>query len=159
MSLGGIVHPQVVADLADDDLTGVEPEAHCEAEAALALQLLPEAVELTEEVEGRVAGAVSMVLMGDRRAEERHHTVAGILIDRALEAVHAFRQDLEEAVEDHVPLLGIDLLGELHRAGDVDEEHGHLLALALEGRPRAQDLVLDVLRRIGARVAPGWLEP
>ena len=53
--------------------------------------------------------------------------------DRALEAVNALGKDLEEAIHDLVPLLGIDLLGELHRALHVGEEHRHLLALAFEG--------------------------
>ena len=75
-----------------------------------------------------------MVLVRDRRAEERHDAVAGVLVDRALEAVHAVGEDLEEALEDRVPLLGVDLLGELHRALHVGEEHRHLLALALERR-------------------------
>ena len=67
----------------------------------------------------------------------------------------AFGQDLEKAVEDPVPLLGVDLLGELHRAGDVGEEHGHLLPLALDGGPRGQDAVGEVLRGVGAGVAAG----
>jgi hypothetical protein len=43
-------------------------------------------------------------------------------------------QDLEETVEDAVPVFRVDLLGELHRAGHVGEEYGDLLALALDRR-------------------------
>ena len=32
------------------------------------------------------------------------------------------------------PLLGVELLGQLHRALHVGEEDGHLLALAFDGR-------------------------
>ena len=74
-----------------------------------------------------------MVLVRDRRAEQRHDPVAGVLVDRALEAVNALGEDREEAIHDPVPLLGIDLLGELHRALHVGEEHRHLLPLAFEG--------------------------
>ncbi len=93
--------------------------------------------------------------MGDGRPEERHDAVAGVLVDRALEAVHAVRQDLEEAVEDPVPLLGVDLLGQLHRALDVGEEHRHLLALALQGGLGLEDLVGQVLRGVVAGLALG----
>ena len=42
-------------------------------------------------------------------------------------------EDAEEALHDLRPLLGVELLGQLHRALHVGEEHGHLLALAFEG--------------------------
>jgi hypothetical protein len=72
----------------------------------------------------------------------------GVLVDGALEAVHAVGQDPEEAVENRVPLLGVDRLGQFHRASDVREEHGHLLALALEGVLALEDLVGQVLRGV-----------
>src|SRR5205823_9080699 len=50
------------------------------------------------------------------------------------------------------PLLGVDLLRQLHRALHVGEEDGHLLALALEGGAGSEDLLGEVLRRVGARV-------
>ena len=43
-----------------------------------------------------------MVLVGNGRAEQRHDTVAGVLVDRALEAVDALGENLEEAVQDAV---------------------------------------------------------
>ena len=54
-----------------------------------------------------------------------------------------------------VPLFRIELLGQLHRALHVGEQHGHLLALALERGLGLQDLVGEVLRRVGAWVAGG----
>jgi hypothetical protein len=60
---------------------------------------------------------------------------------RPLEAVHALGQDGEEALEYAVPFLGVELLGEVHRAFHVGEKHRHLLALALEGGTRGQDLL------------------
>ena len=74
-----------------------------------------------------------MILVRDRRAEQRHDAVAGVLVDDALEAMHAVGEDLEEAVHDRAPLLRIELLGQLHRALHVGEQHGDLLALAFEG--------------------------
>src|SRR5206468_5040517 len=60
---------------------------------------------------------------------------------------------LEEAVHDSVPVLGVELLGELHRAFHVSEEDGYLLALAFEGRARGENLLGEVLRGVGTRVA------
>src|SRR5262249_36278775 len=96
--------------------------------------------------------ALRVVLVRDGRAEERHDAVAGVLVHRALEAVHALSEELEEAIEDAVPVLGIDLLGELHRALHVGEEHGHLLALTLERAAGAEDLLGEVPRGVGSRV-------
>ena len=89
-----------------------------------------------------------MVLVRDRRAEERHDAVAGELVHRALEAVHPLGEELEEAIEDVVPLLGIELLGVLHRALHVGEEHRDLLALALERGTGAEDLLGEMRRGI-----------
>jgi hypothetical protein len=71
-----------------------------------------------------------MILVGNRGSEQRHDAVASVLVDRSLEAVNPVGEDREEAIHDLVPLFGIDLLGEIHRALHVGEEHGDLLALA-----------------------------
>ena len=78
-------------------------DARREAEALRAPQLVRVAPQRVAQVQRRVAGALRVILVRDRRAEERHDAVAGVLIDRALEAMHAFREDREEAVEDRVP--------------------------------------------------------
>src|SRR5262245_57548282 len=93
-----------------------------------------------------------MIFMSDRRAEKGHDAVAGILVHRTFEAVNAVTEDLAEAVQDLVPLFGIDLLGEVHRALHVSKEYRHLLALALEGGLRLQDLLGEVFWGIGSRL-------
>src|SRR5881409_359324 len=65
--------------------------------------------------------------------------------------MHAFGEELEEAVEEAVPLLGVELLGEVHRALHVGEENRHLLALAFEGGAGAQNLLGEVSGRVVAR--------
>ena len=54
-----------------------------------------------------------------------------------------------------LPLLGVALLGELHRAHHVGEQHRHLLALALERAAAGADLLGEVLRGRGERLAHG----
>jgi hypothetical protein len=91
-----------------------------------------------------------VVLVGDRRPEQRHDAIARVLVDRPLIAVDPLRQDLEEAIHQAVPLLGVHLLGQLHRALDVRKQHRHLLALALEGGLGLEDLVREVAWRVVA---------
>ena len=94
-----------------------------------------------------------VVLVRDGRAEERHHAVAGVLVDRAFETVHALSEDDEEAVEERVELFGVHLLRELHRAFDVGEEHRHLFPLALERAARRESALGEVLGSVRATVA------
>jgi hypothetical protein len=155
VTLGGVIHPQVVADLPDHDLSGVEPHADGEVEAPAASQLVGIASQLVPQVQGRVARPLRVILVRDRRAKERHDSVSRVLVHGPLEAVHAVSEDLEEAVEDRVPLLGIDLLSQLHRALHVGKEDGDLLALALERGLRLEDLVGEVLGGVRAGVSLG----
>ena len=52
--------------------------------------------------------------MGNRRTKQRHDAVAGVLVHRTLEAVHAFGEDREESFEDGVPFLGVELFRKFH---------------------------------------------
>jgi hypothetical protein len=131
--LGGVVHPQVVADLAHHDLARVQPDAGGEVEAVLALHFAGLVGEIVPELQRRIARALGMVLVGDGRTEERHHAVAGVLIVGAFEAVDSVRQHLKEAVHDLVPDFGIDGTREGDGSFHIREEDGDLLALALEG--------------------------
>jgi hypothetical protein len=148
------VHAQVISDLPDHDLAGVEAHAHGKGEAALALHLVRVAPQAVAQMQRRPARPLGVVLVGNRRTKQRHDPIARVLVDGALETVDAVRQDLEEAIQDPVPLLGVHLLGELDGALHVGEEHRHLLALALEGGLRTEDLVGQV---VGGVVAGGAL--
>ena len=90
-----------------------------------------------------------MVLVCDGRTEERHDPITRVLVDGAFEAVHPLGKDLEETLEDPVPLLGTDLLRQLCRTQDVGEEHGDLLALTLERTALRQDLLCQVRGGVG----------
>jgi hypothetical protein len=47
-----------------------------------------------------------------------------------------------------VDILGVELLADRGEAGDVDEEDGDELALALDGRARDEDLIREVRRSV-----------
>jgi hypothetical protein len=55
----------------------------------------------------RVAGPQRVVIMGKRRAEQRHDAVAHHLVDGALEAVHGIHHVREHRVEEPARVLGI----------------------------------------------------
>ena len=89
-----------------------------------------------------------MILVGDRRAEEGHDPVAHDPVHGALVAVDRLNHAFEHRVEELLRVLGVAVSKQLHRTLDVGEQHGDLLALALEGCPGGQDLVGKVLRRV-----------
>ena len=89
------------------------------------------------------------IFVRERRAEQGHDPVAGVLVDRALEAVHLGRDALEAAVDDVVYHFGVELLGERSETRHVGEQDGDLLTLAFEGAARREDLLGQVSRCIG----------
>ena len=104
--------------------------------------------------ERRVAGPHGMILVGHRRAEERHDPVAHDLVDRALVAVDGLHHPLEDGIEELPGLLGVAVGEQLHRALQVGEEHRDLLALAFEGGLRGEDLLGEVLGGVASQVRP-----
>src|SRR5262245_19059429 len=100
MALRGVIHPEIVADLTHDDLAGIEADAHGEADGPFQSQLVGVEAKLLPKMKRREAGSPRMVLVRDRRTEERHDPIAGVLVDRAFEAVNSFGQDREEAIHD-----------------------------------------------------------
>ena len=119
------------ADAAGDDLAGVDPDPGREVEAGVAAQLGGVGGDVVEHPQCRVTGALGVVLVGDRGAEDGHDPVAGELVDGALEGLDGAGQQGEEALHDLAPLLRVLALGEVHRAAHVGEENGHELALAI----------------------------
>ena len=87
-----------------------------------------------------VTCSLSVILVGDRCAEERHDAVAGELVDGALEPMDALGEAREEAIHDLVPVFGIDCGGQLHRplhvGKSLEEENRRLKQIVA-------DLTLD----------------
>ena len=108
-------------------------------------------LERAGDAERRVDGPARVVLVRDGRPEQRHDAVAEELIDRALVAVHLGQHEVEGPAHEPVDFLGIEAGGQGREPGDVHEQHRHLLALALERAGGGEDLLGQVLRRVGAR--------
>jgi hypothetical protein len=147
---GGVVHVEVRADGADQHVPRVQTDANLNRDAVAPLHLVAVPREIVEHPEGGVSGAKRMVLERERRAEERHDPVAEHLVHGALVGVNRFHHDLEHRIQELSRLLGIAIHQELHRALDVGEDDGDLLALALHRAPEGEDAIGQVTRRVAA---------
>ena len=146
-----VVHVQIVADGADDDLAGIQPDADLDHGRLRAAHLLRVLLHALLHPERRVARPHRVILVGEGRAEEGHDPVAHHLVHGALVAVDGLHHVLEHGIEELARLLGIAVGEQLHRALEVGEEHGDLLALALERRLGGEDLLGEVLGGVRLR--------
>ena len=103
-----------------------------------------------------VARSHRVILVRKRRTEERHNAVAHHLVDGPLVAVDGLHHVLEYGIEQLPRLLGIAVGEELHRALEIGEQHGDLLALAFESSLGGEDSLGEVLWaiRFGRAEAP-----
>jgi hypothetical protein len=143
-----VVHAEIAADRADHDLAGIESHAHLERDAVATTHPLGVAADRRLQVKGGIAGPDGVVLVGHRGAEQGHDPVAHDLVDGALVAVDGVHHPLEDGIEQPPGLLGVAVGEQLHRALEVREQHGDLLALSFQGRLRGQDLLGEVLRGV-----------
>ena len=147
----GVIHVEVVPDGPHDDLARVQPDANLDLDALRAAELLRVVPHGILHAQGRVARPHRVILVSQRGPEERHDPVAHHLVHRALVAVDRLHHALEHGVEQLARLLGIAVSEKLHRALEIREEDGHLLALALQCGLGGEDLLGEVLRRIRVR--------
>ncbi len=104
-----VVHVQIGPDGAHHDLPGVEPDADLDHGRVSASHLVRVLLHALLHPERRVARAYGVILVGERRAEQRHDPVPHHLIHRALVAVDGLHHSLEDGVEDLPRLLGITI--------------------------------------------------
>jgi hypothetical protein len=98
---------QVTADGAHDHLARVESDADLNRRVPRALDLVRVEVDPPLHSQGGIAGAHRVVLMPDRRAEERHYPVAHHLIDGALVVMDGLHHPLKHGIEDLARLLRV----------------------------------------------------
>jgi hypothetical protein len=91
------------------------------------------------------------IFVRQRGAEQGHHAVTRVLVDRALETVHLGCNALEAAIDHVMDHFRIELLGERGEAGHVGKEDGHLLAFAFERAARGEDFLDQVWGCVGTR--------
>ena len=109
---------------ADDDVAGVDADAHREPVAE-------DVAQPSLHTERGMQGPLGVVLERRRRTEDRHHGVAGELLDGAAGSLDLVGHRLVEAVEQCARSFSVLRGTQLRRAGDVGEQNRHQLALAL----------------------------
>ena len=80
----GIIHPEIIADGTHDDWPVVDPHAHPEPHPIVLFYLVPIPSHSLLYGQRCLASPLSVVLMGNRRTEERHNPVTRELIDGPL---------------------------------------------------------------------------
>jgi hypothetical protein len=141
----GVVHAEIGAHRTDHDLARVDTDPDVHQRAVLAASLLGVAADLVLHPKRRVARPHGVVLVGQRRPEQRHDPVAHHLVDRALVAVDGLHHQLEDGVEDLASLFRVTIRQQFHRALQIGEQHGDLLALTLHRSFGGENALGEVL--------------
>ena len=128
----GVVHAEVGANGPDNHLARVQADADTDGDPLLASYPLGVSLHALLHPERRVARAHRVVLMCDRRAEQRHDAVAHDLIHGALVAVDGLHHPFEDWIEDLARLFRVAVGEQLHRAFQVGKEDSYLLPLAFQ---------------------------
>ena len=131
---GRVVHVEIAADGPYHDFPGVQPDADLDHSRVRTPHLLRVCLHALLHPERGIAGAHGVILMGQRRPEERHDAVAHHLVDRALVPMDRLNHSLENGIENLARFLGVTVGEQLHGAFEIGKEHGDLFTLALEGR-------------------------
>jgi hypothetical protein len=66
----------------------MQPKAHVQAKTTLCLELVAEVLDGALHTKGSMYCPARAVFVGNRGAEKCHNSIAGVLIDAALEAVY-----------------------------------------------------------------------
>ena len=120
--------------------TTARAHVDADAEAQGRVQLVAERLaQLLHARHHRPGGRERLAAAGVRPAavdpEERHHAVAGELIDDAARVRDGAAHRLEVAVEEEDDVVGELVLGQPGEAAQIGEEHRDLSLRAVDGRP------------------------
>ena len=107
----------------DHDPPAVEPDARGKFGRAGRGVARVEVDQRALDRERRAHGALAVVLLRLRIAEQRHQPVAELLQDMAAERSHGGRGGVEVTPHQIAPVLGIELRREAGRADEVAEHH------------------------------------
>jgi hypothetical protein len=150
---GGVVHTEIAADRAHNNVAGVESDADLHLDALGAAKLVRVSPYAVLHSERGIARPHGVILVGERRAEQRHDAVTHDLVHRPLVAMDRLHHPFEHRIEQLARLLGIAVREHLHRALEVGEQDSDLLALTLQRGAGVDDPLGKVLRGVGLRRA------
>lgn len=134
----GVAHHRVglvvtASEPAGHDLTAGDPDVHSHREPDLAGQRLGASVDL----ERGAHRALGVVVVGRGGAEQGHHVVADVLVDRAAELGDGAVGPGKELLEQVVDIFGIQRARQPGIAAEVGEQHRDGAPLAGRGALRA----------------------
>ncbi len=152
-----VVHLEVTADRSNHDLAGVQAHPDLRLDPMQAAKVFRVPFDGLLHSQGGIARSDRVIFVGERCAEEGHDPVSHHLVDGAFVEVHGLHHALEHRIEDLARLFGITVGQELQRSPEVSEQHRHPLALAFQRPPRGEDLLGEMLWRIGVRRDTSWL--
>jgi hypothetical protein len=135
---------------AHHDLASVDSDTDLDPCAAAHPELIAVAAKIVARRDGCMNRALRMVLMGDRRAEQREDAIAGRLDDVSIVAMDRLNHQLQRRIDDGARFFGVEIAHQLGRALDVGEQRGDGLALTL-GRLRT-----DTLHTNLSVISVGW---
>ena len=107
-----IVHAEIVADAPHHHEAGVEALPHLKADSPPMLEFFPISLECLPNSQRRMDGALRVILVGDRGAEQRHDPVAEELVHGALVAVHLGQHQFEGTIHQPVHVFRVEPFGE-----------------------------------------------
>ena len=117
-----------------------------------------QALDRVDELERGPDGPLGVVLVGGRRAPDRHHGIADELLDGAAVAADHVADELEVAAQELAGVLGVAALGQGREADEVGEQDRDDPALGDGRRPAPARLRRRSARRDGP-VATGKGRP
>src|SRR5262249_15628443 len=98
-SNGCVIHAQVAADGAYNDITGVQSNAHLQVHAVRTEDGFSMTLDPLLHTQGGVAGPYGVILVGERSAEQGHDAVACRLIDGTLIVMDGLHHKFEDGIE------------------------------------------------------------
>ena len=140
---------------ADQDLAGVDADAHADPRAAGQPRCADEVSQRCLHAQRGAHGAFGVVLVRDRRAEQREDAVAEDLVDPAAERRDVVDEQLEARVDQPLDGLRIAMFSQCCEPDQIGEQHGGdppLLGLRRRDRVttcRAEPGICRNLRRAG----------
>jgi hypothetical protein len=154
LSYRGVIHAQVVSDRANNDFTGVESYSDGYGNTLGPPELGTIATHCLLHAQGCITRTLGVVFVGQWCPKRGHDSIAHHVVDSALVSVNSLHHPLHHSIEQSSGFLRVAVGQEFHRALQICEENGYLLAFAFEGALRGSDLLGKVLRCI--RIRRGW---
>ncbi len=156
-----VVHRQLFADRAKHHRPGMNPHTHGQIHfVGLGCICCP--AEDSLDRQGGQQGALHVVFLGHRSAEQRHEPVPGELRRHSAVTVHLGKAGRQKRAHEIAHRLGSETLGQRRRPYDVAKQDGDLLQFAGETAPGVSSSGNARFGKIGPRRSqirpPGLVE-